>query len=65
MTNIANRPLTAEEWERRLGIAERSLAVLEEQVAALIVAVDTAGDTTSLDSRERLNVIHAFFEANA
>ena len=60
-SNIAHRPLTVEEWEKRLATAEGLLLALETEVAIMILAIDNAGDATGLSSAQRLDVIHSAY----
>lgn len=59
MTNIANRPLTLEEWEARLANAERLLADLDTNIAHLIAWADRAGNATGASETTRNSIIHS------
>lgn len=59
MIHISQRPLTVDEWTKRLDNAANLLEDLETNVAQLIVALDKAGDSSGLNENDRLNLIHA------
>ena len=57
-SHASRRPLTVDEWEKRLGTAERLLEALEVEIAKMIAAVDKAGDATGMTEAERIDCIH-------